>query len=84
MLKNPCDRIAAKLVAEAIVDMLREPDEASMDGHPLAPVVQIMQLHKKDVQRVKDRLRTIAVRLNIDADLPERIIDWRKTIEGSD
>ena len=82
MLKNPCDRIAAKLTAAEIRRMLREPEEDSSEWSPLSPVVQIMRLHRNDVKRVRRRLATIADRLDRDAELPERIVDWRKTIES--
>jgi len=80
-LKNPCDRIAAKVVASEVRRLLHDPDDDSLGMHPLAPIVQIMQLHKNDVRRLKRRLKQIADRLDRDADLPERIVDWRKTLE---
>lgn len=82
MLTNPCDRIAAGLVAQQIRVLLMRPDEASIDADPLSPVCHLVHLHHRYLASVKRRLEKLLAKFERDAELPERMIEWRELLEN--
>ena len=69
-LNRRTDRYAAKFVASFIRECLD-------DDLLVSPVVHLCKLNETEGERLKRRLAVMAYRLERDAKLPERMIDWK-------